>query len=248
MAARNSMGSNETFFARAGSWVGGQGQYKFDFVLLGPQGNIAQAAMGHVMRRITGENIHLMRVQQAPGAVTYLADDEMHVTVITLGHGEQVKVEGESLLAFTSECQYGSKLLVAGVATGGGLFTTCLTGAAPGAYAAVLSKGNPLMLDTPCKVDPDAVVAWTGPDPGFAFDLSWKNIIGKASGESYQLEFKQPGYKVIIQPCERKSGLTLGVDGNQNGNGDQRNPGVRDTAGQVGGMLSGLGRMLGGQF
>ena len=77
-----------------------------------------------------------------------------------------------------------------------------------------MSDGNPLILDSPCCVDPDALVAWDGEDPQFKLDVSFKNLLGKmgASGESYQMEWSQPGTQVIVQPSERKSGIKLAID------------------------------------
>ena len=43
-------------------------------------------------------------------------------------------------------------------------------------------------------------------------DLSWKNLIGQASGESYVFEFARPCI-VVVQPNERKSGLDISMDG-----------------------------------
>ena len=50
-------------------------------------------------------------------------------------------------------------------------------------------------------------------DPQFRAQLSWKNFIGQASGESYFLEFSDPRTTVIIQPSERTSGIDIGIDG-----------------------------------
>ncbi|MFQ9287838.1 MAG: hypothetical protein ACLR3X_06655 [Intestinibacter bartlettii] len=42
--------------------------------------------------------------------------------------------------------------------------------------------------------------------------LSWKTFIGQTSGESYHLQFNEPGQLVIIQPSERLSGLNVSID------------------------------------
>ena len=57
-------------------------------------------------------------------------------------------------------------------------------------------------------------MAWDGADPQFKLDVSFKNLLGKmgASGESYQMEWSQPGTQVIVQPSERKSGIKLAID------------------------------------
>lgn len=73
---------------------------------------------------------------------------------------------------------------------------------------AIITDGNPLILEGPCCVDPDALVGWTGRDPyARVAQLSWKTFIGQTSGESYHMEFVEDGQLVIIQPSERLSGL-----------------------------------------
>lgn len=74
------------------------------------------------------------------------------------------------------------------------------------------------MLEAPCVVDPDAVVAWTidpngGGDPRVSTNnFSWKTVIGQTSGESYQFEFNVKKQMVLVQPSERLSGLKIRVD------------------------------------
>ncbi len=68
------------------------------------------------------------------------------------------------------------------------------------------------MLQSPCRVDPDAIICWTGSDPSLKADVNWKTIIGQTSGESYMFNFANAGQTVIIQPSERKSGLQVAVD------------------------------------
>lgn len=199
-------------YTKAGAWVGGYGGYKFTKVLLGPSGNPLKNIVGQVGRRMTGENLPLMKVATKGQSETYYADLSQHVTVINLPVGVTIKVESENILAFTG-CKYGVTFIGTGVISQKGLFTSTLTGEQPGAAVAILTDGNPLIMDTPCKVDPDAHIAHTGANPGIAFDIGWRNLIGQASGETYMFEFKQPGGKVIIQPTERTSGIDIGIDG-----------------------------------
>lgn len=97
-----------------------------------------------------------------------------------------------------------------------------LTARGINSYVAVLAGGNPIALsniqnhETIC-VDPDAVVCWMSPDgacdPAIRTDLSWKNLIGQASGESYYFEWNGGDrVSVIIQPSERKGGIQVGID------------------------------------
>jgi uncharacterized protein (AIM24 family) len=201
---------HDVMYCKKGTMVAYQGQFKFEKLLIGPGGNLASALISHVARRFTGENMEIMKVT-GQGAC-YFADAAKHVTVIHLNPGDSIGVESENLLAFSAACDYGVKMIGVGVLSQKGLFTSKISAHSPGAQVAVLSDGNPIVIQSPCVVDPDAVVCWTGADPSFKLDVNWKTIIGQTSGESYMLEFKQPGQTVIIQPAERQSGLKLGMD------------------------------------
>ena len=99
------------------------------------------------------------------------------------------------------------------------------------------------------EVDPDSVVCWIGADPGFKLDLSWKNLIGQASGETYMFEWGQGrAATVIIQPKERTSGLDVSMDGKRTGGKPTKQQGVSmgQSMNDMGSMLGGLGNMLGG--
>lgn len=197
-------------YSKKGAMIAYQGQFQFDKLLIGPGGNLASAVLGHLARRVTGENMELMKVS-GQGTI-YLAELAKHVSVITLQPGESLGIESENLLAFTENCDYGVRFIGVGVISQKGLFTSTITAKGPGAQVAILTDGNPLALKSPCVVDPDAVVCWTGPDPSFKLDVSWKTLIGQTSGESYMLEFRNPGQTVIVQPSERKSGVKVAVD------------------------------------
>ncbi len=201
---------NNVMYAKKGAMIAYQGQFKFEKLLIGPGKNLASAVISHIARRVTGENMELMKVTGQGNC--FFAELAKHVTVIPLNPGESIGVESENLLAFTENCDYGVRPIGVGVISQKGLFTSKLTGKGPNAQVAVLSEGNPLVLDSPCCVDPDTVICWTGPDPGFKLDLNWKTLIGQTSGESYMLEFKNPGQKVLVQPSERESGLKIGMD------------------------------------
>lgn len=219
----------DTLFTKAGAFIGGEcygaKNFKFEKCLLGPEGNPMQALIGQLGRRVTGENLPIMKVTMNGESVTYYANEEQHVVVIPLRHGETLSVESENLLAFTPDCKYGIRFLAQGVISQKGWATSTLTGLGPEAYAAVLVEGNPIVLSNEqtgatLEADPDAVVCWTGADPGFEMDMTWKNLLGSrgASGESYMFQWTghQPA-TVLIQPKERKSGVSLGMDGGSAG-------------------------------
>lgn len=229
-------------------------------VLLGPQGNPLQAALGQLGRRFTGENLPLMKVKSSGQNITYYANEAQHVTVLNLQPGQRLSVESENILAFTDNIKYGVRFLAQGVISQKGLATSTLEATGPNAQVAVLTDGNPIVLSNmqngaTLTADPDAAVCWMGSDPGFKLDLSWKNLIGQASGESYMFEFKNQAV-VIIQPNERTSGIDIGMDGKggkptrqdnhlfrQDGNQMFNGMGGNNNGG--GGGLGGLGSMLG---
>lgn len=268
----------DVLFTKAGAFISGecygQKNYSFEKLLLGPQGNPLQAALGQLTRRFTGENLPLMKVTMRGQSITYYANEAQHVLVYKLNPGETISVESENILAFTPDCKYSVRFLAQGVISQKGLATSTLTAQGPNAQVAVLIDGNPIALSniqngSTLEVDPDAVVCWVGQtgqcDPGFKLDLSWKNLIGQASGESYMFEWG--GNKratVIVQPNERQSGVNIGMDGGSSGQRAHRQQnqtlgqaasGIGDTLGGLGGMLGGgsqngggLGGMIGGLF
>lgn len=216
---------NDILFTKAGAFIAGESpgrkSYKFEKILLGPQNNLAQAALGSLIRRVTGENLPLMKVTMNGDCVTYYANYGQHVIIYQLEMGETISVESENILAFTQNCDYSVRFIGCGVLSQKGLATSTLTAKGNDAYVAVLSDGNPIVLsnvasNSTISVDPDAVICWIGNggcDPQIKTDVSWKTFIGQASGESYQFEWgaNQP-VTVIIQPSERKGGIKIGMD------------------------------------
>lgn len=230
---------------KAGAMIGFQGALKFDKELLGPDNNrgVGGALMGQISRRLTGENLPLMLVTPQSQSIGYFANEAQHVVVLQLQPGERVSVESENILAFESSCQYGIRFMGAGVISQKGLFTSTITG--PG-QVALLTDGNPIVLRGPCFVDPDAFVFYTGmEEPQFKMQLSWKNLIGQASGESYYLGFNNPQTVVVIQPNERTSGIDIGIDGKGGKPTRQDNHLFRQDGNQ---MVGTLGQMAGQAF
>lgn len=217
----------DVLFTKAGAFIAGESMgsknYRFEKVLLGPQQGLLGAALGSLARRVTGENLPLMKVTMNGDSVTYYANYGQHVVAYKLERGEVISVESENILAFTQDCDYSVRFLGKGVISQKGLATSTLTGRGPNAYVAVLSDGNPLVLSnvqsgSVISVDPDAVICWMGPegyncDPLIKTDLSWKNLIGQHSGESYAYEWgsNQP-VTIIVQPSERRGGIQVAVD------------------------------------
>ena len=237
-------------YTKAGAFIAGSGGFKFTKMLLGPGGNPVQALAGQILRRLTGENMPLMEVHPQGQSVTYYANLAQHVTVIDLQPGMSLNVESESLLAFNDACRYSARFYGQGMISQGGMFITKLTAIGHGAQVAVLSDGNPLVLPTPCRIDPDAIVCFTGSDPGFKLDVGFRNLIGQHSGESYQFDFTQPGGQVVLQPSERKSGLDISIDGRNTGRGAdvQNNQSISGGVQNIGNAASQIGNIVGGLF
>lgn len=214
----------DILYTKAGAFVAGDSpnkNYRFEKVLLGPQNSLAQAALGSLIRRVTGENLPLMKVIMNGDSVTYYANYGQYVVVYKLDYGEIISVESENILAFTQDCDYKVRFLGVGVMSQKGLATSTLTGKGKNAYVAVLSDGNPIVLsnvDTrnTIVVDPDAVICWIGQgncDPTIRTDVNWKTLIGQASGESYTFEWSSgEPVTVMIQPSERSGGIRLSMD------------------------------------
>lgn len=214
---------NDVFFAKAGAFIAGDNSgkknYRFEKVLLGPQRNIGKALLGQLARRATGENLPLMKVCLNGDSVTYYANYGQHVIIYHLMPGETISVESENILAFTQDCDYSVRFIGSGVLSQKGLATSTLTAKGHNAYVAVLSDGNPIVLNNvetgnTISADPDAVVCWIGHEhcnPKITADVSWKTFIGQASGESYQFEWNE-AVTVIIQPSERKGGIRVSMD------------------------------------
>lgn len=254
---------NGVLFTKAGAFIGGEcygnsKNYQFEKLLLGPQGNPVVAAVGQVLRRITAENMPLMKVKSKGPNVTYYANNAQHVTVINLQQGQTLSVESENLLAWTDSCKYGVRFMAQGVISQKGLATSTLTATGPNAQVAILTDGNPIVLSNMqsganLTADPDAAVCWLGADPSVKLDLSWKNLIGQASGESYFFQWDRPA-TVVVQPSERQSGLDLSMDGRRTGtradvqNNQNLFGGSNSAMGNVGDAAQELGNMLGNMF
>jgi uncharacterized protein (AIM24 family) len=85
----------------------------------------------------------------------------------------------------------------------GGIFQVKLTGSG---HVAITTHGDPLVLlvkpDQPVFTDPNATVAWSGNlSPDLKSNVSFKSLLGRGSGEEFQMKFSGDGW-VLIQPYE----------------------------------------------
>jgi uncharacterized protein (AIM24 family) len=95
--------------------------------------------------------------------------------------------------------------MVRGQVTGQGLFTTTLKGKGS---VAVMAHGGiiqlPVTPDRPVHVDPQAYVAHYGDVRNkLSTALGWRDMVGRGSGEGFQLELSGNG-AVFVQASEEK--------------------------------------------
>lgn len=186
------MQQGEDLFARAGSMVAYTGLIDF---------NPNPPQLGSMARSwATGEGVPLM-VATGQGEL-YLADYGKEVVIMQL-MGESLSVNGKSVLAFDSRLQWNIER-VKGVSmlSGMGMFNVVIRGHG---WVAITSKGTPVVLDTreaPTFVDTDALVAFT---EGLAVQVRktsrLTSLVGRGSGEAFQLGFSGQGF-VVVQPSE----------------------------------------------
>lgn len=188
---------NEKVLALAGAMVGYTGSMKFEKSLLAGEG-----FFGALKRKVTNEGIALMETS-GTGTV-FFAHNAAEVSVIPLAQ-EKLFIESSSLLAYDVSLKTNTTFAgLRGATSGQGLFTTTIEGSG---NLAVFSRGNLITLEVdpkyPLFVDPDAFIGYKGNiTQEFVFDVNWRNLIGEASGESYQFKFSGQGV-VYIQPAER---------------------------------------------
>ncbi|MER5948413.1 AIM24 family protein [Streptomyces sp. NPDC046716] len=151
---------------------------------------------------ITGEGAPLMKA--SGDGLLYLADYGADVVVINLG-GDSISVNGTNLLALDAHLQWGVER-VKGLAkfTGQGLWNITISGQG---YVALTSRGTPIVVDCgrgedETYVDPDALIAWS-PKLKVKGKRSFRagSLIGRGSGEAYQMGFSGEGI-VVVQPSE----------------------------------------------
>jgi uncharacterized protein (AIM24 family) len=193
--------------ARRGSMLAYTGDVGFGPVHTG-QGGVGGMA-GRMMR---GEQVAMM-VAQGSGSV-YYGFRGMYVTIVELDGSGPLSVEADRLVAHDASLQStvvflgqqgGLRGAVRGAVTGQGMFTTQLHGFGS---VAVLSHGGTLALPVqpgkPTTVDPQAYVAHVGQvDAAIAVNASWRDAVGRGSGEAIQLKLTGSG-TVYVQASEQK--------------------------------------------
>jgi uncharacterized protein (AIM24 family) len=185
--------AGHTIQAKLGSMVAYQGDVTFEHAGSGGMSRMLKKAM-------TGEGQSLMKISGS-GEV-FLADTAQDVHLIYL-EGEKITVNGPNLLAFDADIDWNiERVQGASGMMGGGLYNTALHGTG---WVAILSDGPPVLLNVasaPTNADAQAAITWSqGVTTALKTDFKMKNLIGRGSGESFQMAFSGEGW-VLVQPSE----------------------------------------------
>ncbi len=197
----------QRMFSQRGAMLAYRGEVSFTPNLMGGQGGV----MSMIGRRVANEDTPLMTVEGRGTVMFGHGGHHVHVVDLT---GDTLYVEADRLLAFDGTlrqstmfmgAQGGVMGIVRGQVTGQGLFTTQLSG--HGSVAMMAHGGVfelPLTPGQPVHVDPQAYVAHRGEVRNkLSSALGWREMIGRGSGEAFQLELSGSG-TVYVQASEEK--------------------------------------------
>jgi uncharacterized protein (AIM24 family) len=182
-----------TIQAKAGAMVAYQGDVSFEHAGSGGLGRMLKKA-------VTGEGTQLMKVT-GRGEV-FLADQAQDIHLIYL-ENDMITVNGPNLLAFDTGIDWDIRRVEgASGMMGGGMYNMALQGTG---WVAILSDGPPVLLNVasaPTFADAQAAITWSsGVQTGIRTDFKMKNLIGRGSGETFQMAFSGQGW-VLVQPSE----------------------------------------------
>ncbi|MFN3149560.1 AIM24 family protein [Bremerella sp.] len=183
-------------WSKMGSMISYLGNMKFE-----REGMFDKGLGGFFKKAVTGEGARLTKVT-GTGKV-YLADYGKKIQILRL-ENQEIVVNANDILAFEDSVSWDIKMMKRiSSMMAGGLFQMTLTGTG---MVAITTHYEPLTLvvtpDQPVYTDPNATVAWSGTlQPNFKTDISFRTLIGRSSGESFQMEFVGNGF-VVVQPFE----------------------------------------------
>ncbi len=187
---------NGEVWIKMGAMVAYTGNVKFE-----REGMLEQGIGNLLKKAVTGEGARLTKAKGS-GSV-FCADSGKKVTILNLNN-EAICVNGNDLLAFEKSLSYDIRMMrrISSMMAGG-LFNIRLQGKG---MVAITSHYDPLTLPVtpgnPVTTDPNATVMWSANlEPSFKTDIQLKTLIGRGSGESFQMEFRGHGF-VVVQPYE----------------------------------------------
>ncbi len=185
---------NGELMARQGAMVAYQGEMSFAF---------EGGGVGKFLKKaLTGEGVPLMRC--AGRGDLFLADNASEIHLIDLD-GDSVTVNGRNVLAFEPGLQWDIRRVEGASMFSGGIFNTVFTGKG---RLAVTAHGAPVVLDTsqvPTFCDIQSAIAWSSNlQTSVRRTAGVGALIGRGSGEAFQLAFAGPGF-VVVQASEGPS-------------------------------------------
>jgi uncharacterized protein (AIM24 family) len=212
--------SEVTIQAKLGSMVAYQGEVRFEHAGSGGMSRMLKKA-------VTKEGTQLMKIE-GTGEV-FLADLAQDVHLIQLDN-DSITANGANVLAFDAGIDWDIKKVEgASGMLSGGLYNMELKGSG---WVALVSDGPPMLLQVdgkPTYADPQCAITWSsGVRTDVKSDMNLKTLIGKGSGETFQIAFSGSGW-VLIQPSE---GPVAGMASASGGGSSQQSSG-----GVLGGLL-----------
>ena len=180
--------------ARQGAMVAYQGQADFAYQGSGGMGKFLKKA-------ITGEGLPLMKVT-GRGDV-FFADDAMEIHLVNLDN-DALTVNGRNVLAFDSTLTWDIKRVEGASMMAGGVFNTTFAGTGT---VAITTHGEPVVLnvDAPTYADIQSAVAWSSSlTTSVRRTATAGALIGRGSGEAFQLAFSGQGF-VVVQASEGRT-------------------------------------------
>jgi uncharacterized protein (AIM24 family) len=187
--------------AKLGSMVAYQGDVSFEHAGSGGLSRMIKKA-------VTNEGADLMKVS-GTGEI-FLADLAQDVQLLRL-EDEAITANGPHVLAFDAGIEWDIKRVEgASGALSGGLYNMELSGTG---NVALVSDGPPVLVEIDGEstfADPQAAITWSqGVSSSVKTDVNVKTLVGKGSGETFQLAFSGSGW-LLLQPSEGSAGTPAG--------------------------------------
>jgi uncharacterized protein (AIM24 family) len=184
-------GERGEVLARQGAMVAYQGEIGFAY---------EGSGVGRFLKKaLTGEGVPLMRCQGRGDL--FLAQDGNELHVLDL-EGDSVTVNGPNVLAFESSLQWDIRRVEGASMLTGGVFNTVFNGTG---RLVVSAFGTPVVLnaaEAPTFADLQSAVAWSaGLQTRLVRTAGAGALIGRGSGEAFQLAFAGQGF-VVVQASE----------------------------------------------
>ncbi|MEW4454768.1 AIM24 family protein [Bremerella sp. JC817] len=183
-------------WSKMGSMISYLGNMKFE-----REGMLDKGLGGLFKKALTGEGARLTKV--TGNGKVYLADYGKKIQILRL-ENQEIVVNANDVLAFEPTVTWDIKMMKrVSSMMAGGLFQMTLSGTG---MVAITTHYEPLTLvvtpNQPVYTDPNATVAWSGTlSPNLKTDITFRSLLGRSSGESFQMEFIGNGF-VVVQPYE----------------------------------------------